>query len=134
MSLVASLAKRLRWLLRSSTLRLTLLVSCIFAIGMAVAIFVALDLGRKAVLERVDATLAGIAATVETNGEIPDQSSIIIRPISEIGTLPRPFARVVRRGNGSGTVHLDKDFRRSDTWRALRRCSLADWRARSATA
>ena len=37
MSLVASLAKRLRWLLRSSTLRLTLLVSCIFAIGMAVA-------------------------------------------------------------------------------------------------
>ena len=119
MSLVASLAKRLRWLLRSSTLRLTLLVSCIFAIGMAVAIFVALDLGRKAVLERVDATLAGIAATVETNGEIPDQSSIIIRAISEIGTLPRPFARVVRRGNGSGTVHLDKDFRRSDTWRAL---------------
>ena len=63
MSLVARLANQLRWLLRSSTLRLTLLVSCIFAIGMAVAIFVALDLGRKAVLERVDATLAGVAAT-----------------------------------------------------------------------
>ena len=122
MSLVARLTNRLRWLLRSSTLRLTLLVSLIFAIGMTVAIFVALDLGRKAVLERVDATLAGVAATVataETNDELRDESSIIIRPVSQISSLPRPFSRIVRRGDGRGTVHLDKDFRRSDTWRAL---------------
>jgi signal transduction histidine kinase len=122
MSLVARLTNRLRWLLRSSTLRLTLLVSLIFAIGMAVAIFVALDLGRKAVLERVDATLAGVAATVatdEADEELRDESSIIIRPLSQLNTLPRPFSRIVRRGDGRGTVHLDRDFRRSDAWRAL---------------
>ena len=37
MSLVASITSRMRWLYRSSILRLTLLLSCLFAAGMAAA-------------------------------------------------------------------------------------------------
>lgn len=117
MSLAAKLAAPVRWLLRSSALRLTLLLSGLFAIGMAVAIVVALTLGRDAVLQRVDTSLAGLAAAVAADSVQGDTFSVIIRPVSELGGLPRAFARVAERGGG--TVSLDKDFRRSEEWRVL---------------
>lgn len=117
MSLVASIASRMRWLYRSSILRLTLLLSCLFAAGMAAAIVIALNLGREAVLQRVDTALAGLAATIEAEEELAETSAVLIRPLSELGNLPRPFSRVISRGGG--TVRLQRDFLRSEVWRVL---------------
>lgn len=117
MSLAARLGAPVRWLLRSSVLRLTLLLSGLFAVGMAVAIVVALTLGRDAVLQRVDTSLAGLAAAVAADDVQGDTFSVIIRPVSDLGGLPRAFARVAERGGG--TVSLPKDFRRSEEWRVL---------------
>jgi hypothetical protein len=74
------LTPRVRWLLRSSTLRLSLLLTAIFAVGMAVAILLALTFGREAVLNRVDTALEGLAATVEADDTEADTFSVIIRP------------------------------------------------------
>ena len=117
MSLAGKLSARVRWLLRSSALRLTLLLSCLFAAGMAVAIVVTLILGRDAVLRRVDASLAGLAAAIEADDFPADTASVIIRPVSTLGGLPRAFARVAERGGG--TVSLENDFRRSEAWRVM---------------
>jgi len=113
----AMLTHRVRWLLRSSTLRLSLLLTSIFAVGMAVAILLALTFGREAVLNRVDTALEGLAATVEADDTETDTFSVIIRPLSEISDLPREFEKVVR--TGGGTVSLKRDFRRAEDWRVL---------------
>ncbi len=112
-----TLTHRVRWLLRSSTLRLSLLLTAIFAVGMAVAILLALTFGREAVLNRVDTALEGLAATVEADDTETDTFSVIIRPLSEIGDLPKEFEKVVR--TGGGTVSLKRDFRRAEDWRVL---------------
>lgn len=115
--MVSRLTGSMRWLLRSSTLRLTLLLSVIFAVGMAIAVFLALSFGRDAVLGRVDATLASLAAAVEADDDLEDTRSVIIRPLSEIRGLPQAFSRVAQRGGG--TVRLDRPFNRAEDWRAL---------------
>lgn len=110
------LPSRLRWLVRSSTLRLTLLLSAIFAGGLAIAIVLALSFGRDAVLRRVDSSLVGLAATVEAD-EVPSDTSVIVRPLEELSGLPPPFAEVA--GRGGGTVDLDRNYRRAETWRVM---------------
>lgn len=111
------LAKPFRWLLRSSTLRLTLMLSCLFAIGMAVSIFLALTFGREAVLERVDAALTSLASTVTVNETLSDNSIAIIRPLDNLGNLPNQFKRTIKRGGG--TVNLGDDFNQFDAWRVM---------------
>lgn len=111
------LAKPFRWLLRSSTLRLTLMLSCLFAIGMAVSIFLALTFGREAVLERVDTALTSLASTVIVNQTLSDNSIAIIRPLDNLGNLPNQFKRTIKRGGG--TVTLGDDFNQFDAWRVM---------------
>lgn len=106
-----------KWLYRSSTLRLTLLLTAIFAIGMAVAIFLALSFGRDAVFDRVDRTLADFAASVEVDDTPANTFSVIIRPLDALGDLPRDFNRVAR--SGGGTVSLPQDYRGAEHWRVL---------------
>lgn len=117
MFLASRVANRLRWLVRSSTLRLTLLLSVIFALGMVLAIVVSLAFGRDAVLRRVDDQLLSLAATVEVDEASGDEFSLIIMPLNELEDLPQAFGRVAREGGG--TVSLDDDFRRSEDWRVL---------------
>lgn len=117
MSSVARLTSWTRRLVRSSILRLTLLLSMVFAVGMAVAIILATTFGRDAVLQRVDAALVELARTVAADETPADTASVIIRPLSDLGTLPRPFARVT--AGGGGTVDLEDDYRRSEAWRVL---------------
>jgi signal transduction histidine kinase len=116
MSSVGSVATGLRWLLRSSTLRLTGLLSLVFAVGMVIAIVLAMWFGRDAVLRRVDTTLVELAASV-SDDDVPSGSSVLIRPLDELRSLPAPFAEIAARGGG--TVTLDQDFRRSETWRVM---------------
>lgn len=80
---------------------------------MTIAVFVALSLGRDAVLQRTDATLASLAAS-ET---LRDSASVIVQPLTGVDRLPDLFARVAERG--AGTVLLDDDFRGSEQWRVL---------------
>jgi len=117
MSLASKLKTRLRWGARSSILRLTLLLSLVFALGMAAAVFVALSLGRAALIDRIDETLEGVAASVEADDAPEDSASMILRPVAEVQDLPPVFARVAR--DGGGTVDLDRDFRGADVWRLL---------------
>ncbi len=117
MSSGGNLIVPMRWLRRSSTLRLTVLLSGIFAAGMAAAIAVALTLGEDAVLRRVDTSLANLAAAVGAGDTPNDTFAVIVRPVSELGDLPRPFAEIAQQGGG--TVDLDNNFRRSESWRAL---------------
>ena len=117
MSLASRLLGQLRWLLRSSTLRLSLLLSVIFAVGFAIAIFVALTLGRDANERRVDDSLAALAGASVVGDRVDDGSDMILRSPDDLRGLPSPFRRAIARG--SGTVHLQKDLRGSDIWRVL---------------
>lgn len=117
MSLVRKSFGRLRWLYRSSTLRLTFLLSVIFALGMSVAVFVALSFGKDALIDRADETLRNFATAIETDEAFENNTSIIVQELSDIDALPREFGRVAQRGRG--TVDLDRPFRRSEEWRVL---------------
>jgi len=112
---VEDLLDRFRWLVWSSTLRLTLLLSAIFATGMTIAVFVALFLGQVAVLQRIDDTLLGIAAAVEADEASTFGSSVIIQPLMNLDDLPPLFARVAERGGG--TVDLETPIQGSEAWR-----------------
>ena len=116
-TLAYRLAKPFRWLLKSSMLRLTLILSCLFAIGMAVSIFLALTFGREAVLERVDTALTSLASTVSVNESLNDNSIAIIRPLDDLGNLPNQFKRTIKKGGG--TVFLGDDFKQFDAWRVM---------------
>jgi signal transduction histidine kinase len=107
----------MRWLVRSSTLRLTFLLSLVFALGMVLAIVLALALGRDAVLQRVDDSLVSLAASVEVDDESDDGFSVVVRPLDDLDDLPRAFAEIATEGGG--TVNLDRDYRRSEDWRVL---------------
>lgn len=113
----AELAARLRWFVRSSTLRLTLLLSGVFAAGMVIAIVLALSLGRDAVMQRIDASLEATAATLEADDDMDGSAALLVRPLSDLNGLPPGFARVAR--SGGGTVTLDDEYRRSENWRVL---------------
>lgn len=115
MSLVSKIAKQMRWLRRSSMVRLSLLLSVIFGIGMAVAIFVALTLGQDAIEERVDTALQAVAGASVLKDARGESAGMILRPLNDLDGLPRRFERVIARGGG--TVDLDRDFLRSDVWR-----------------
>lgn len=117
MSLVRNALRRVRWLYRSSTLRLTFLLSVIFALGMSVAVFVALSFGKDALIDRADETLRSLAVAVEADEVLENNTSIIVHELSDIDELPREFGRVAQRGRG--TVDLNRPFRRSEEWRVL---------------
>ncbi len=116
-SLVHRWVHQLRWLRRSSTLRLAALLSGIFALGFVVAIFVALTLGERANERRLDATLSTIALGGAIADTRLDSAALILRPLDDLDGLPDPFVRVVSRGGG--VVRLRDDLMRSDTWRVL---------------
>jgi len=88
-----------------------------FAVGMAIAVFLALSFGRDAVLSRVDGTLESLAAAVATDEEVANTPAVIVRPLDEMGDLPPAFLRVA--STGGGTVRLDRAFNQSEDWRAL---------------
>lgn len=117
MSLVVRILTQINWLRRSSIIRLSLLLSVVFAVGMAAAITVALTLGRGAIEERIDATLRTTAASSSVADAGDLSVSLIYQPLDEISDLPSPFSRAVRRGGG--TVFLQDDFLRSEVWRVL---------------
>lgn len=118
MSLVRNLLARINWLRRSSIIRLSLLLSVVFAAGMAVSITVALTLGRDANEQRIDQTLRATAAATSLAEAEATSFAMIFRPLDQLDALPDPFERAARRGGG--TVNLNNDFLRSDTWRVLR--------------
>ncbi len=113
--MVDRLLDQIKWVRRSSTLRLSLLLSLIFALGMTVAIFVALTLGREAVERRVDSTLSALAGTAVLEDARGDSAAMILRAPDNLRGLPRPFERAVARGGG--TIELEDDFLRSELWR-----------------
>jgi len=115
MFLVPSITARLGWLRRSSSLRLSLLLSAIFAVGFAVAIYVALTLGQRAIERRVDTTLGALAQAAIVDDRREDSAAMILRRRDDLAGLPAPFARAVARGGG--TIYLDDDLMRSERWR-----------------
>ena len=117
MSLAGRFVDQIKWLRRSSSLRLSLLLSGIFAVGMAVAVFVALTLGEDALERRVDSSLEALARAASPQDTRSNNSSVILRAPTDLADLPDPFKRVARRGGG--TVELERDFRRAETWRVL---------------
>lgn len=112
-----SLAGKLAWLRRSSTLRLSLALSAIFALCMATAVFIAIAIGSDVFERRIDTTLETLARTSDLGGARGDTFGVILRRPDDINDLPRPFARVIARGGG--TVVLDRDYRQSEAWRVL---------------
>ncbi len=117
MSLVDRFAKRIMWLRRSSMVRLALLLSLIFAVGMTAAIYVALYLGQEAIEQRMDATLEAFAATADLDDSEGESPSMIIRELEDIDRLPPPFRRAADRG--ASTINLERSFQGSDIWRVV---------------
>ncbi len=109
------MAGKLTWLRRSSTLRLALILSAIFALCMAIAVFFALKVGSDVFERRVDATLSTLIGTSDLQGARGDTFGLILRRADDLGDLPRPFARTARRGGG--TIEIEPDFQQADTWR-----------------
>ena len=108
---------RIEWLRRSSTLRLSLLLSVVFAFGFAIAISVALTLGEDANERRVDASLLALAEAANLEDASEASPRMILRARDDLRDLPSAFARAVQRGGG--TVRLEDNLMRSDTWRVL---------------
>ncbi|MEJ8561602.1 HAMP domain-containing sensor histidine kinase [Yoonia sp. GPGPB17] len=102
---------------RSSMVRLSLLLSVIFALGMAATIFVALALGQNAVERRVDTTLEALASTALLESAKGESPSMILRGTDDLAGLPLPFQRAAARGGG--TIELERNYLRSDIWRVL---------------
>lgn len=117
MSLVGKLWDQINWLRRSSALRLSLLLTSVFAVGMAVAVIASLTLGRDALERRVDETLLAIASSTSVEDASNLGSEIVLREQDDLDGLPSPMRHAAQRGGG--TVDLDRDFRRSDIWRVL---------------
>jgi len=117
MSLVRKATHHLRWLRRSSTLRLAALLSGIFALGFVVSIFVALTLGDRANERRLDTMLGSLAQGGVIADTRVDSAALILRPLDDLDGLPAPFRRAVSRGGGS--VELRNDLMRSNAWRVL---------------
>lgn len=117
MFLVGSWLDRLKWLRRSSTLRLAASLSGIFAFGFVVAIFVALTLGGRANERRLDSTLATLAQGGSIADTRVDSPTLILRHREDSNDLPTPFRRAISQGGG--TVELRDDLMRSDAWRIL---------------
>lgn len=115
MSLVARVWARMRWVRRSTILRLSLLLSALFAVGFAIAIFVALTLGQSAIERRTDATLAALARSNEGN-QISNRT-MILRPANALRDLPDPIQRAALRGGGTADLHHDMNDH--DVWRVL---------------
>lgn len=108
--------KHVRWLWRSSTLRLTLMLSALFALGMALTVFFALSFGQSAIIERTDETLISLAASINLDEIYDNNANALIRPLHAVSDLPRPFAKILRDGQGS--VFLDDEFQGYENWRA----------------
>lgn len=117
MSLAHSLWGKVKWLRRSSTLRLSLLISAIFVAGFAIAILVAVDIAEDANEARVDASLAALAATTTLSEDGGDSPTMIYRSAGDQRALPNPFRRAVDRGGG--TVNLNSSLLRSEVWRVF---------------
>lgn len=115
--------RNLTWLRRSSTLRLALVLSGIFALCMATAVFVSIAVGSDVFERRIDATLVTLAQTSALdpapnsalNPARGDRFGVILRRPDDLSGLPDAFGRVVARGGG--TVDLARDFRQSENWR-----------------
>lgn len=117
MSLVHDLARRLTWVRRSSTVRLSVMLSLIFAVSFLVAIFIALSFGERVNDRRLDTTLMTLAQG-STIAQAPrDTAAMILRPLDDLAGLPGPFRQAAARGGG--TLNLEDDLMRSDTWRVL---------------
>lgn len=115
--LADSLTDMTRGLLRSSALRLCLILSVLFATGMALSISLGLYLGQQAVSRQVDETLRGLAEGLAAEGVTPDRSALIIRQLDDLDSLPPPFAPVAAAGGGN--VNLNQKFADSEEWRAV---------------
>jgi len=114
---VRNILKDISWLWRSSTLRLAVLLSGLFAVGFVVAIFVALTLGQRALERRVDTTLETLAQGVTIAQAREDSAAVILRPLDDLRGLPEQFERTAQRGGG--TLQLRRDLFRSDVWRVM---------------
>ncbi len=117
MFLVLRFFRSIKRLRRSSTLRLALLLSVIFAAGFAVAIFVALTLGQNAIERRVDSTLSALASAAVLEDARTQGPRMILRAPDDLSGLPRGFERAVSRRGGN--VDLKDDLFGSEIWRVL---------------
>lgn len=115
--MAASAPNRFAWLRRSSTLRLSLLLSALFAVSFVVALLLALRFGEEALLRRVDATLLSIAGATTAEDASVDDDMVILQPLDDAEDMPLAFQRAIRRGGG--TVHFDDEYRDAHTWRVL---------------
>ena len=86
------LGNNLTWLRRSSTLRLALILSAIFALCMATAVFVAIAVGSDVFDRRVDTTLETVARAATLDGTRGDRVGVILRRLDDLDDLPDGFS------------------------------------------
>ena len=99
-----SLAGNLTWLRRSSTLRLALVLSAIFALCMATAAYITITVGSDVFERRIDTTLDALAKASALEGARGDRFGIIFRPSPRqsdcmivAGTLCNKMAPALRK-------------------------------------
>ena len=86
-----SLVSNLTWLRRSSTLRLALILSGIFALCMATAVYVAIAIGSDVFESRIDSTLEALARASALEGKRGDSFGVILRHPDDTKDLPNAF-------------------------------------------
>lgn len=105
------------WLRRSSTVRLALVLSAIFALSMAAAAFITIAVGSDVFERRIDTTLQALAGATDLENGRGDTFGVILRAPDDLDDLPSAFERQARRGGG--TVELDRNFLQSESWRLV---------------
>lgn len=114
----SGLKRRVVWIRHSSLVRLTLVISAIFALAFFVVSVVTFYLVDRQTLARVDTELRGILAQDIDSDDLVLPPGIIALRAQDVDDFPRPFDRIERDRRGVFTLDGFK-YRGQNDWRVV---------------
>ena len=122
----SGLKRRVIWIRHSSLIRLTLVISAIFAIAFFVVSLVTFYLVDRQTLTRVDTELRGLMAQDLDSDDLVLPPGIIALRAGDLDDFPRPFDRIGR--DRRGVFSLDGfNYRGKNDWRVLLDRKGGEW-------
>lgn len=122
----SALKRRVIWIRHSSLIRLTLVISAIFAFAFFVVSLVTFYLVDRQTLTRVDTELRGLLAQDIDNDDLVLHPDVIAFRADDLDDFPRPFDRIER--DSPGVFSLDGfNYRGKNDWRVLLDRKGTEW-------
>ena len=122
----SALKRRVIWIRHSALIRLTLVISAIFAFAFFVVSLVTFYLVDRQTLTRVDTELRGLLAQDIDNDDLVLHPDVIAFRADDLDDFPRPFDRIER--DSPGVFSLDGfNYRGKNDWRVLLDRKGTEW-------